>query len=227
MSFGIHERILSQNYVFIDLPAPYWMAIKDNTVVRSYKRHDTIYFAGDIADTVYLVMNGLVMLSRLQHNGQEIGQSIVPPRSTFGELEVLNQTRRDQQATCLSDCELCLVPASIFDQQMAKSAQFSRQVAKLISQRQRRSECRQAYLAYLDVPHRLAQLLLELAYGIGHETPGGRHFNPCLTHQDMATLIVSSRETVSSVMGEFRRHKIINFDRKSVAIIDEQAMANY
>ena len=201
--------------------------MKDNAVVKSYKRHDTIYFAGDVADTVYLVMNGLVMLSNLQHNGQEIGQSIVPPLSTFGELEVLNQTQRDQQATCLSDCQVCLIPAGIFDQLLGDSAKFARQIAKLNSQRQRRSECRQAYLAYLDVPHRLAQLLLELAYGIGHETPGGRHFRPCLTHQDMATMIVSSRETVSSVMSEFRRYKIINFDRKSVVIINEQALANY
>ena len=227
MSFGIHESIFSKNYIFTDIPAPYWMELKDNAVIKNYKRRDVIYQSGDSAESVYLIMNGLVMLSRIQNNGVEVGQSVITPSCTFGELEVLNQTTREQQAMALSDCQLCVVPAKIFDRLSENSARFSRQVAKLISQRHRRSECRQAYLACLEVPHRLAQLLLEMAHAIGHEDQRGHHFSPCLTHQDMATLIISSRETVSSIMADFRRQRIIEFDRKHVSIINEQALANY
>ena len=148
----------------MDIQAPYWMELNDSAVIQRYKRHETIYLSGDNADSVYLVSNGLVMLSRLQDHGVEIGQSVITPRCTFGELEVLNQTAREQQATALSDVEICVVPAKLFDGLSENSARFSRNVAKLISQRQRRSECRQAYLACLDVPNRLAQLLLEMAW---------------------------------------------------------------
>ena len=223
----INESLLSKNYIFTDIQAPYWMELKDSAVIKHYKRHETIYLSDDNADCVYLVCSGLVMLSRLKDHGAEIGQSVITPHCTFGELEVLNQIKREQQATALSDVELCVVPAQVFNSLSKKSARFSRNVAKLISQRQRRSECRQVYLAGLEAPNRLAQLLLEIAHAIGHEDHRGRHFTPCLTHQDMATLIISSRETVSSTMSNFRKYKMIDFDRKHVSIINEQALANY
>jgi len=227
MSLGIQEPILSKNYIFTDLPAPYWKELKDNAVIKNYKRREIIYLNGDSADNVYLVMNGLVMLSRVQSNGFQVGQSIVIQQRTFGEQEVLNQSMREQQATAISDCQLCVVSAKIFDSLSESSAKFSRSVARLISQRHRRSECRLACLTFLDVPHRLAQLLLEMAHAIGYKDHRGHHFSPSLTHHDMATLIFSSRETVCSIMSDFRNQRIIDFDRKHVSIINEQALANY
>jgi len=219
--------LISNNNIFTDSPAPYWKKFIDKTTIEHFKRRETIYLSGDSTENVYLVMKGLVMLSQLQKNGIEVGQSIEIPNCTFGELEVLNQTYRVQQATALSDCQLCIVPADLFDRLTQKSAYFSRNVAKLISQRHQRSDYRQACLALLDVPHRLAKLLLEMANTIGYKDDDGYHFKPCFTHQDMATLIISSRETVCSIMSNFRKLKIIDFDRKHVSIIDIDALENY
>ncbi len=225
LSLKFENTSIINDNIFTDSPSPYWSELIKKSTVKKFKRREIIYIDGDNTENVYLVISGLVMLSKLQSNGIEIGQSIIIPSCTFGELEVLNQTAREQQAIALSDCKLYIMPADLFDTLSKNSAEFSHNIARLISQRHRRSDSRLACIAINDVPQRLAKLLLEMARTIGHKDNNGYHFSPCFTHQDMATLIVSSRETVCSIMSDFRRLKIINFDRKHVSIINVDALS--
>ncbi len=225
LSLKFEDASILNDNIFTDSPSPYWSELIEKSTVKKFKRREMIYLDGDNTENVYLVISGLVMLSKLQKNGIEIGQSIIIPLCTFGELEVLNQTAREQQAIALSDCKLYIMPADLFDTLSKSSAKFSHNIARLISQRHRRSDSRLACIAINGVPQRLAKLLLEMARTIGHKDNNGYHFSPCFTHQDMATLIVSSRETVCSIMSDFRRLKIIKFDRKHVSIINVDALS--
>lgn len=222
-----NATLLPINNIYINNPTPYWKELKENAVIKHYKRQETIYLNGANMAGIYLVLNGMVMLSQLHDSGIEIGHSVITPRCTFGEFEVLNQSTSEQIATTLSNCLLCTIPAKIFNNLSANSNRFSFNVAKLMSQRLHRSECHHTYIASRSVPQRLSQLLIELAHNVGFSDQLGLHFSPCLTHHDMAILVASSRETVSSIMADLRRQKIIEFDRQHVSILNEHALANF
>ena len=79
-------------------------------------------------------------------------------------------------------------------------------------------------MARYDVAQRLRYLLLELVETGDCQDNNRLYLNPCPTHQDLATLIAYSRETVSTIMGDLRRQKIIEFNRRELLILNKTAL---
>lgn len=79
-------------------------------------------------------------------------------------------------------------------------------------------------LALRDVPGRLASLLLRLAEGYGEEHDRGMRLSFRLTHQDLARMIGSTRETVTMTMNRFRDDSLISVDRRVLIILDGERL---
>jgi len=191
---------------------------------REILRHETIYRLGDAPREVYLVDNGVVMLSSLLNDGRELGHCVISADGFFGETEILNDTPRMHSATVLKNGALWCICAEKFKDLMQSSVDFSYELAKTMSQRLQRSEARVETLACFDVAQRLRYLLLELAETEGRSENNKLYLTPCPTHQDLATLIVSTRETVSTILGDLRRRKIIEFNRRELHILNKTAL---
>ncbi len=88
-----------------------------------------------------------------------------------------------------------------------------------LSKRLRRADEKIGGLVLLDVPGRIARLLLDLA-----EEGGGTTIDKVLTHQTIAQMIGASRETVSRSMKDFQESGLIRVERRRIAIGDREAL---
>lgn len=189
------------------------------TRMSAVKKKETIYLPGDPSHQVYLLKSGRVKIARLSEEGREVTFALLEPGEIFGELEVLDDLPRDTLAEALDDSELCIMQRETFLSLIRSKPELSFRLTKLIGFRMRQIESRVEDLVFRDVPSRLAHLLLQLSKEYGKETPQGILLRIKITHQDIANLIGSIRETVSAVLGEFKKEGMISFDGRQIILL--------
>ncbi len=191
-----------------------------NSVTRmeSVQKKTPIFFPGDPSQQVYLLKEGRVKISRISEDGREVTIAMLAPGEIFGELEALDGAPRDTLAEALDDCQICVVSKDVFIAMVSRKPEFSFRLTKMIGFRLRKIESRVEDLVFRDVPARLAHLLIDLSTEHGRETSEGISLQIKITHQEMANLIGSIRETVSAILGEFKRQGWISFERRRIIL---------
>ncbi len=210
--------------LFADLPIVYAEEFASRVKLQSIAKRGTIYQAGEEANAVYAIVQGLVKISRILQDGRELGYAVLSRGDVFGELEILNGTLRQDQATVLDRAQLLILPRCHFYELINASPSLSVRLAKLVGRRLGRLQAQLSDLAFQTVQTRLARLLVYLADTIGCEDCDGLHLRPRITHQELATLIASTRETVSLTLGQFRSRLLIDFNSREIRILDRQAL---
>lgn len=195
------------------------------TRMESVRKKTPIFFPGDPSQQVYLLKEGRVKLSRISEEGREVTIALLEPGEIFGELEVLGDAPRDTLAEALDDSKICVVNKKIFLEMVSSKPEFSFRLTKLIGFRMRKIESRVEDLVFRDVPARLAHLLLELSKDYGRKTEKGIFLKIKITHQEIANLIGSIRETVSAVLGDFRRDGWITFEGRQITLLRPDLIA--
>lgn len=189
------------------------------TRMESVRKKTPIFFPGDPSQQIYLLKEGRVKISRISEEGREVTIALLEPGEIFGELEVLDDAPRDTLAEALDDSKICVVSKKIFLEMIHRIPDFSFRLTKLIGFRMRKIESRVEDLVFKDVPARLANLLLDLEKDYGKETPQGMLLQIKITHQEIANLIGSIRETVSAVLGDFKRDGWITFEGRRIILL--------
>ena len=210
--------------LFSDLPDREMQRVEAVTRMESVKRRQFIYLPGDPARTVYLLKVGRVKLSRVNEDGKELTLAILEPGEIFGELEVLEGTQRDTLAEALDDVSICVMQRSDFEAMLKKDSNTNIRLTKLIGLRLKKIESRIEDLVFKDVPARLAHLLFELSKEFGVQENGQTRLNVKFSHQELANLIGSTRETVTATLGDFKRRGLIAFDGRRLVILREKEL---
>lgn len=198
--------------------------LAQKTRMESVSKKTPIFFPGDPSQQVYLLKEGRVKISRISEEGREVTIALLAPGEIFGELEVLGDAPRDTLAEALDDSKICVVKKDLFLDMVSKKPEFSFRLTKLIGFRMRKIENRVEDLVFKDVPARLARLLLDLAKDYGKESPDGIFLQIKLTHQEMANLIGSIRETVSAILGDFKREGWISFEGRKIILLKPERL---
>src|SRR2546427_673280 len=116
--------------------------------------------------------------------------------------------------------------AGIGESEMQRVAERATMLAvvKVLAERLRVAEEEIADLAFQDVPGRLASLLLRLGEAYGERDGGGLRLTLRLTHQDIASMIGATRETVTSTLSRFRDAGLIATEHRSIVIKNAEGL---
>lgn len=195
------------------------------TRMQEVKRRQPLYLPGDPSSSVYLLKQGRVKIANTAPSGKEVTFDILEPGEIFGELEVLEGAPRETAAEALDDVMLCVIRREDFDRYLAMHPDLNIKLTKMIGLRLRRIQSRVEDLVFRDVPARLAHLLLALAKTEGEPEEVGIRIRAKLTHQELANLIGSSRETVTSTLGHFKEDGLIQMDGRTIVLTNRDGLA--
>lgn len=196
------------------------------TRMEEVKKRQPLYLPGDPSSNVYLLKKGRVKIANTAPSGKEVTFDILEPGEVFGELEVLEDAPRSTSAEALDDTLICVIPRKDFDQYLAMHPNVTVKLTKLIGLRLKKIQSRVEDLVFRDVPARLAHLLVELSKSDGVKEATGIRLKAKLTHQEMANLIGCSRETVSTIMGQFRDQGLIHMDGRTITLLKPDALSH-
>jgi CRP-like cAMP-binding protein len=111
-----------------------------------------------------------------------------------------------------------------FERLVQREGVVGYRLTKIVAQRRREVENKIEQLIFKDVNAKLAELLLRLGDEYGIEESRGILVSLKITHQEMANLIGSTRETVSLTLSQFKRRGLINTDGRKVILADRDGL---
>jgi CRP/FNR family cyclic AMP-dependent transcriptional regulator len=171
---------------------------------RKYREGDTIFSKGDPSNALFIVKSGKVRILYLSDKGSETIVHILKEGSIFGEL-LLSEEQRAFSAVAGTDALVTVLSKGSVVDLLASIPTVSRNFIRLLSKRLANVERGFGDFGHTWSYHRLAKILLRLCEEHGKETPQGTVIPLRLTHEDLANLIGTTRETVTTQMIRFRR----------------------
>jgi CRP/FNR family transcriptional regulator, cyclic AMP receptor protein len=186
---------------------------------RSYPKGSVILFEHDPGDSLFIVRSGRVKVVLIGEDGREVILGVLGVGEHFGELSLIDDRPRSAHVIAMEDSHLLVLRREDFRKRVEASPAVAWSLLGELSRRLRRADEKIGGLVLLDVPGRIARLLLDLSEEMGSDT-----IDKPLTHQTIAQMIGASRETVSRAMKEFQDANWVTVERRRITLADRPAL---
>ena len=187
---------------------------------REYEPRQIIYFPDDPCDYVYWVREGRVKVTRVSGDGRELTFRHLFPGDMFGEECLTEKPKRDAYAEAMTRTVLCLMRAGDFRRITREEGEVSLMLANRLCQRVNELEHVLAETVFKTVRSRVASGLMRLY----QRAPQHEQGTLMVTHQEIANLVGSTRETTTAVLHGLRRDGIVDIANRRVVILDPAAL---
>jgi CRP-like cAMP-binding protein len=186
---------------------------------KFYPRGSVILFENDPGDSLFVVRQGRVKVVLIGEDGREVILGVLGVGEHFGELSLIDDRPRSAHVIAMEDSHLLVLHREDFRRRVESSPAVAWSLLTELSRRLRRADEKIGGLVLLDVPGRIARLLLDLA-----EEADSNTIDKPLTHQTIAQMIGASRETVSRAMKDFQDANWVSVVRRKISLTDRPAL---
>ena len=192
--------------------------LEQSARMRDFPRNSTVYLPSDVADGAFLLGKGRIRICSNTPDGKQSILAFIDPGEVFGELSLVQDGEREERAEAAVDSTVILLPGDELRRLMENSPSLALGVTRLIGLRRRRIERRLKSLLFRSNRDRLTHLLLELTEQYGRTTDEGVLLDIKLSHQELASIIGVTRETVTTLLGEMQLEGLLKISRQKVVI---------
>ncbi len=190
---------------------------------RSFEDGSVLFREGEVGDALYLLAGGLVKLSKVDLGGHEKTLALLQPPEFFGEMALLGHATRSATALALSKVQTLMLFRDDFERLLTAYPTVNLNLTTTLANRLRGMDDEAQVLSYKDAPGRVAYVLLRL-YRSGVVELDGSQAVVRLTHQDLANLAGTSRETVTRALKALEQEGVIETRPKEVTILDADGL---
>lgn len=187
---------------------------------RRFRRDEVIFHEGDPGDSLHIVVDGRVKITRESAGGEEAIVAILSPGDSFGEIVLLDGAPRSASATAMEATETMTMPRSMFVELVEGGSPFRAQLLTGLAQRVRRLTNQLAEVHFLDLAGRLALQLTRLAEESAPGQPTDVGLPANLTQSDLAAMVGGTRQRVNQIIGDFVDEGLITMDGGGMTIRD-------
>ena len=185
---------------------------------RSFNKGEFIYFSDDTSDKVFFIHEGAVKIAGYTEDGNEHIKAVLHPGEIFGELAIYGEEKRNDYAQAVEDTEVCILGKEDVTSLMRDVSGFQSFLNRLMGERVIYTQKRLESLLFKDAKTRIAEYVLEQANKNGRQRRDQIILRNYLTHQEIASYTGTSRQTVTTVLNQFRENQLLDFDRKRITI---------
>ncbi len=194
-----------------------------NSVIQQFKKKSYIYMAPEGSQNIYFIKKGNIEIGYLDEEGRELTHDILGSGDLFGPALGLGFS--NGYARTLDNTVLAVIQKNVFEHFLEKYPLLSYKLIKILSVKINALENKLQNFVFKDVKARIAQQLLMLFKKSGNEKNG--FINIPLTHQDVAKLVGSTRETASVYLAELKSDGVISYNRQKIQILSPENLMRY
>lgn len=191
---------------------------------RSYARGEVVYHQDDPPGNLFIIARGTVKLQVGSASGRQITIGWLGAGGFFGTINLAVDTVRPEDAITLEPSELLVLPRDEYRALLHNHPGVLDVFLEVLATRWRHALQRLCDMACLDVPGRIAKILLDFAPNFGERQPDGSIVIRHLTQPELASLVGATRESVHNALHSFSRQGWIEFQRGSVRILQEEKL---
>jgi CRP/FNR family cyclic AMP-dependent transcriptional regulator len=204
-------RYLSDIDIFQDLSPEEVDWMDRVTTMKTCAKGCVFYSPRDASEVLFLLKQGRVQLYRMSPEGKKLVISTLGPGSMFGEMSMVGQGLYNTYAEAVDECTLCVLSRSDLERVLLDKPIVGLRIVETLGERLREAEARLEDIAFKNIPARLASLLLRLHEAHGDVIQG-------YTHQDLAEMIGTYRETTTQTLNDFKRDGLLSIGRKRLEL---------
>ena len=175
----------------------------------------------------YIIKDGQVKLTKMIKNGDEQILNIFSNHDIIAEIVAFDKGNYPASAITMTDTDVIVFDQSKLENLILKHPSIGLKLLREMSNRLRRAQQNVRDLALKDSSARVAGLLIFLAEKYGKKRKDKVILDISLTQQELASMIGSSRETVSRVLGQFESEDLIKTSRKKIIIYKKDKIKAY
>lgn len=211
-------RHLSLIDILRDLEHPVLEWLANHTTMVTARRSQLIYTPGETREALFLLKAGSVRLYRLTADGKKLVLSTLAPHTFFGDMPLAGQQMYGAYAEAVTDCTICVLGRADLEKLIESRPLVALRLLEIVGQRLVEAEAVIEDFAFKGVPGRLATLLARLAGRDGGDEVRG------YSHQELAEMIGSYRETVTVTLDDFKRRGLVSVGRRHIQILDRPGL---
>ena len=212
--YPLWEKLSHDEYVALD--------VQDN--FKEAKEGEFIYFEAFQHNHIHFIKKGYIKLGYLDEAGNRLVKEVIGPGDFFGQISLEKTNLHGEFAQAMkSAVSLCSFTLEHFNILLNDKPDMAIRYSKLIGLRMRRFQNRLVNILQKDVRTRILLFLdqlLEDARKPRHISSSETHIDNYLTHEEIAQLIGTSRQTVTTVFNELRDEGICIYSRKEIVFLN-------
>jgi CRP/FNR family transcriptional regulator/CRP/FNR family cyclic AMP-dependent transcriptional regulator len=219
------EQLTSNVPLFANLEKVERDAITAILVKKSFKPDEMIVHEDDSENhAFFIIANGSVHVTVFTSEGKQTILATLRKGEFFGEMALLDGEPRSASVIAAESCVLLMLYRRSLLEILQKYPKITIQMLVEMSRRLRRTNRQINTLSLMSVYGRVAEVILTLS------KENGKRFGKMIvidnrpTHQEIAEMAGTSRETVSRVMSQLQKKQYISIDRKRMVILDEEKL---
>jgi CRP/FNR family transcriptional regulator, cyclic AMP receptor protein len=191
-------------------------------MTKSAKRGATIFAKGDPGTSLFAVCTGSVKITAPSAEGKDTVFNLLKEGDIFGEIALLDGRPRTADAIAATDCELLVIERRNFIPLVHSHPEIALKLIEVLCERIRRTSEQVEDVTFLDLPTRLAKVLLRLAAGAKSSEEGGMIH---ITQREIGQMIGMSRESTNKQLRSWEQRKWLRLERGGIVLLAPKALA--
>jgi CRP-like cAMP-binding protein len=188
-------------------------AIAAASRLRTFRRGQILFTAGDPGNTLIVVISGRVKVVVRSADGGELTLTVIAPGGVFGELSA--------DAEILENCRLLFVPHEVIQDLCGRAPSVAQALASSLAASLRRLTEEASDLVFLDLPRRVAKVLLSQPRDddgvIGQK----------MTQEEFAHRVGGARQSVNAALRGFERRGWIQVHNQAITVKQAAALSRF
>jgi CRP/FNR family transcriptional regulator, cyclic AMP receptor protein len=213
--------VLRGTGLFRSAPAEELQRLASAARLRDFRRGQVVFTAGDPSDTVIVVVSGSVKVVVRSADGGELTLTVIGPGGLFGELGVADSGTRSTDAEALGDCRLLFVPRDQVADLCSRVPSVGYALTTSLAAMLRRLTEAASDLVFLDLPRRVAKILL------GQPRDGAGVIHLGMSQEELAHRAGGTRQSVNAALRGFERRGWIEVHGRAVTVRQAEALARF
>lgn len=220
-SLPLQVRLLP---LFRDLSDVTFGTLSRSCNYKSLVRGDTLCNKGDPSNGLFVLMRGQLQVYEVSRDGQEVGLNLLKGPTVFGELGVIDGSPRSADIMALTPADVAIIPKSVLMQCFTETPQSCLAMFRHLTSMVRRLTQHQSVLAMPSATQRVCAMLVELC----NRQPESDVMALDLPKQkELATMVNTTRETVSRTLGQLVDHKVVKKDKGKLVVIRPDSLRQW
>ena len=193
-------------------------------VVRTYRRNQVVFLEEETGKYMYIVLAGKVKVTKSTSGGKENLLAIHQTGDFFGEMALLDGKTAPATVSAMEDCRIVSIAAHDFHTILMRNEKVVQQIIHVLCTRLRQSWGQLQKLTYGSAEARIGAGLMQLARRHGVQDSRGIIINLRITHQELAEMVGTARETVTRTLASLKRDGIIQLENRRIVILNPTAL---
>jgi CRP/FNR family cyclic AMP-dependent transcriptional regulator len=211
---------LTEVDIFADLSPEEMDAIAAAAPMKTYAAGELLFSPHNPVETLFILKRGRVRIFRISADGRALTTAIMTPGTIFGEMVLLGQRMYANYAEALDEAVVCVMSRSDVHRFLLSDPRIAARITAILGERLVDLEQRLSDTVFKSVPQRIATTLATLAgqdrpYGVGTPATVVK-----LTHNQVAALVGTSRETTTRILNDFADRGLIRLRRGRITLLD-------